>query len=48
MRVSYKEKTYDIARILQRPFFREFHFDADKSDAQILKSLSMTTEDSVD
>ena len=41
-------RDFDSSRILQRPFFRDFHFDADKSDAQILESLSMTTEDSVD
>ena len=32
---------FDSSRILQRPFFKDFHFDADKSDAQILKSLSI-------
>ena len=41
-------RDFDSSRILQRPFFKDFHFDADKSDAQILKSLSMATEDSVD
>ena len=41
-------RDFDPARILQRPFFKNFHFDTDKSDAQILKSLSMATEDSVD
>ena len=41
-------RDFDSSRILQRPFFKDFHFDADKSDAQILESLSITTEDSVD
>lgn len=41
-------RDFDSARILQRPFFKDFHFDADKSDAQILESLSIVTEDSVD
>ena len=41
-------RDFDSARILQRPFFKDFHFDADKSDAQILESLSIVTEDSTD
>ena len=41
-------RDFDSTRILQRPFFRDFHFDADKSDAQILESLNIVTEDSVD
>ena len=41
-------RDFDSSRILQRPFFKDFHFDANKSDAQILKSLSIVTEDSVD
>ena len=39
---------FDSTRILQRPFFRDFHFDTNKSDAQILESLNIVTEDSVD
>ena len=41
-------RDFDSSRILQRPFFKDFHFDANKSDAQILESLSIVTEDSVD
>ena len=41
-------REFDSARILQRPFFRNFHFDPNKSDADILESLSKVTEDSVD
>ena len=39
---------FDSTRILQRPFFRDFQFDTNKSDAQILESLRIVTEDSVD
>ena len=41
-------RDFDSAHILQRPLFRDFHFDTDKSDAQILESLSIVTEDTVD
>ena len=41
-------RDFDSTRILQRPFFRDFNFDTEKSDAQILESLSMIPEDSVD
>ena len=41
-------RDFDSSRILQRPFFRNFHFDPNKSDADILESLSKVTEDSVD
>ena len=41
-------RDFDSTRILQRPFFKDFHFDTGKSDAQILESLSIVTEDSVD
>ena len=40
-------RDFDSARILQRPFFKSFYFDTDKSDTEILQSLN-TTEDSVD
>ena len=40
-------RNFDSSRILQRPFFKSFYFDTDKSDTEILQSLS-TTEDSVD
>ena len=39
---------FDSARILQRPFFKNLYLASDKSDAEILESLSMSTEDSVD
>ena len=41
-------RDFDSARILQRPFFKDFYFETDKSDEEILQSLSKTTEDSVD
>lgn len=41
-------RDFDSSRILQRPFFKDFHFDTDKSDAQILESLNNVTNDSVD
>ena len=41
-------RDFDSIRILQRLFFKDFHFDKDKSDAQILESLSIVTEDLVD
>lgn len=41
-------RDFDSARILQRPFFKNLYFSSDKSDAEILESLSMSTEDSVD
>lgn len=39
---------FDSSRILQRPFFKDFYFAPDKSDAQILESLNTVTEDYVD
>lgn len=41
-------RDFNSSRILQRPFFKNFYFEPDKSDAEILKSLKDTTEDSVD
>ena len=41
-------RDFDSSRILQRPFFKNFYFDSNKSDAEILQSLSESTEDSVD
>ena len=41
-------RDFDSTRILQRSFFRDFNFDSDKSDAQILESLSIVPEDSID
>lgn len=40
-------RDFDSTRILQRPFFKNFYFEANKSDEEILQSLS-TTEDFVD
>lgn len=37
---------FDEKKILQRPFFKDFHFDADKSDEEILQSLSYANADS--
>lgn len=41
-------RNFDSTRILQRPFFRDFYFEPNKSDEEILQSLSETIEDSVD
>ena len=41
-------RDFDPTHILQRPFFRDFHFDANKSDAQILDSLRIVPEDYID
>ena len=41
-------RDFDSARILQRPFFKDFYFASDKSDAEILESLNKATEDSAD
>ena len=41
-------RDFDSARILQRRFFRNFYFELDKSDEEILQSLSKTSEDLVD
>ena len=41
-------RDFDSNRILQRPFFKNFYFASDKSDAEILESLSKATEDSAD
>jgi DNA-binding XRE family transcriptional regulator len=41
-------RNFDSARILQRPFFKDFYFETDKSDEEILQSLSKATEDAVD
>lgn len=40
-------REFDEKRILQRPFFRNFHFDADKTDEEILQSLSLSDNDSL-
>ena len=41
-------RDFDSSRILQRPFFKNFYFDSDKSDAEILESLNNATDVSVD
>lgn len=41
-------RDFDSAHILQRPFFKNFYFESDKSDTEILDSLNESTEDSVD
>ena len=41
-------RDFDSARILQRPFFKNFYFEPNKLDVEILESLSESTEDSVD
>ena len=41
-------RDFDSSRILQRPFFKNFYFDSNKSDAEILESLNNITDDSVD
>ena len=41
-------RDFDSSRILQRPFFKNFYFEPDKSDTEILESLNNVTEDFVD
>lgn len=45
-RNAFAFKDFDSARILQRPFFKEFRFDADKTDKEILQSLMNVDKDS--
>ena len=45
---AYAFRTFDAEKILQRPFFKEFHFDITKTDAQILESLKAADSDSID
>lgn len=40
-------RDFDSSRILQRPFFKNFYFEADKSDEEILQLLNNATDDSV-
>lgn len=40
-------RNFDSARILQRPFFKNFYFEPNKSDDEILELLSKATENSV-
>lgn len=41
-------RDFDSSHILQRPFFKNFYFEPDKSDTEILKLLNTQKEDSVD
>ena len=41
-------RDFDSNRILQRPFFKNFYFDSQKSDDEILQSLNNVTDESVD
>ena len=41
-------RDFNSTRILQRPFFKDFYFNSNKSDAEILESLNNVTDDSVD
>lgn len=38
---------FDKRRILQRPFFKDFHFSAEKTDEEILASLGLSEDDSL-
>lgn len=40
-------RDFDAEHILQRPFFKDFYFTPDTSDAEILQSLNNTTDESV-
>ena len=46
-RDAFAFRDFDEQRILQRPFFKAFKFDADKSDDEILQSLSLSDDDSL-
>ncbi len=46
-RNAYALKGFDSERILQRRYFRDFHFDADKTDAQNLQSLTVAETNSI-
>ena len=41
-------RDFDSSHILQRPFFKNFYFEPNKSDAEILESLNNATEAPVD
>ena len=41
-------RDFDEERILQRRYFKDFHFDEDKTDAEILQSLKSEETDSVE
>ena len=46
-RDAFALKDFDRARILQRPFFKDFNFDKDLTDEKILSSLSAQIGDSI-
>ena len=41
-------RDFDSSRILQRPFFKNFYFETNKSDKEILQSLNIATDEPVD
>ena len=40
-------RDFNSSRILQRPFFKNFYFEPNKSDEEILQALNNTTDESV-
>ncbi len=46
-RNAFALKDFDRARILQRPYFKDFNFDKDLTDEKILSSLSAQIGDSI-
>lgn len=48
MSKAFALKDFDTQRILQRRFFKDFHFDADKTDEEILQSLQEIEKKSLD
>ena len=47
-RNAFAMRDFDSEKILQRPYFKKFHFDNTKTDAQILESLKAAETDSID
>lgn len=47
-RNAFAFRDFDGARILRRPFFKNFYFDFNKSDEEILESLKAADSDSID
>ena len=41
-------RDFNAEKILQRPFFKGFHFNGSETDAQILQSLTATDDDTID
>lgn len=48
IRNAFAFRDFDAEKILQRPFFRQFGFDANKSDEEIITSLSATDFESLE